>query len=105
MYTEITQADVIAWLGITQNLEPLDQIVPAVNYFVNGLPSIDRNEVGWWEPTTKLAATMLAARWYRRQSSPGGLTATDQGVSYVSRYDSDIARMLRIDGFEKPDVG
>lgn len=106
MYTEITQAEVIAWLGITQNLEPLNDIVPAVNTYVDSLPQIDRNEVGWWGPTTRLAAIMLAARWYRRQSSPGGLTANDQGVtSYVSKYDSDIARMLNIDGFEKPMVG
>lgn len=103
----ITQADVIAWLGITQNLEPLDEIVPAVNHFVSSLPSIEMDPVfpSDWAATTRLAAIMLAARWYRRQNSPGGLTATDQGVTYVSRYDSDIARMLHIDGFEKPDVG
>lgn len=101
----ITSADVIAWLGITQNLESLDLIVPAVNSFVDALPQIDRTPAGTWESTTKLAAVMLASRWYRRQNSPGGLTASDQGVTYVSRYDSDIARMLHIDGFEKPDVG
>lgn len=101
----ITSADVISWLGITQNLEALDEIVPAVNSFVDALPQIDRDAAGLWKSTTRLAAIMLAARWYRRQNSPGGLTANDQGVTYVSRYDSDIARMLHIDGFEKPDVG
>jgi hypothetical protein len=101
----IQAADVIAWLGITQNTESLNVIVPAVNYFVNSLPAIDRDVVGGWGETTRLAAIMLAARWYRRQNSPGGLTSTDQSVTYVSRYDSDIARMLHIDGFEKPDVG
>lgn len=103
----ITKADVVAWLGITQNTESLDTIVPAVNHFVESLPSKDMDPyiTNSWAATTKLAATMLAARWYRRQNSPGGLTANEQGVTYVSRYDSDIARMLHIDGFEKPDVG
>jgi hypothetical protein len=103
----ITTADVIAWLKITQNTESLDLIVPAVNNFVNSLPSIDMDPVFTqdWAAETKLAAIMLAARWYRRQNSPGGLTANEQGVTYVSKYDSDIARMLHIDGFEKPDVG
>ena len=103
----ITEADVISWLGITQNTESLATIVPAVNHFVGSLPSIDMDPVfpQDWAATTKLAAIMLAARWYRRQNTPGGLTSGDQGVTYVSRYDSDIARMLHIDGFEKPDVG
>lgn len=103
----ITTADVISYLKITQNTESLDLIVPAVNHFVESLPSKDMDPIftSDWAATTKLAAIMLAARWYRRQNSPGGLTATDQGVTYVSRYDSDIARMLHIDGFEKPDVG
>lgn len=102
----ITSADVISWLGITQNLEPLDVIVPAVNRFVDALPQIDRNPAGQWEGTAKLAAIMLASRWYRRRNSPGGLESSVGDVaSFVSRYDSDIARMLHIDGFEKPDVG
>lgn len=102
----ITQADVIAWMGITQNLEPLDLIVPAVITYVDALPDIDRDSIGLWESTTKLAAILLAARWYQRRNSPGAtIDGAIDGVIRITKYDSDIARMLHIDGFEKPSVG
>lgn len=103
----ITTADVISWLGLTQNMEALDLIVPAVNYYVDALPQIDRDPAGEWEGTTKLAAILLAARWYKRRTSPGATVdgAIDGGQIRITKYDSDIARMLHIDGFEKPMVG
>ena len=46
---------------------------------------------------------MLASRMYRRRNSPTGIdTITADGVTYVTRYDSDIASMLRLDS---PQVG
>lgn len=51
----------------------------------------------------KLGAVMLTARVYRRRNSPNGIESlTEMGTSYVSRYDSDIARLLGIDAFRKP---
>jgi len=49
---------------------------------------------------------MLAARMYRRRNSPSGVEAiTDAGTSFVARYDSDISRLLRLDGFAQPRIG
>lgn len=53
-----------------------------------------------------LAATMLAARLYRRRNSPEGVQGmTDAGAVYVARTDPDIARLLRIDQYLSPQVG
>lgn len=53
------------------------------------------------------AATMLAARLYRRRNSPEGVQGiTPEGVAVgIVRSDADIARLLRIDGFAVPQVG
>ena len=54
----------------------------------------------------QLAATMLAARLYRRRNSPDGVQAmTDAGAWYVARTDPDVARLLRIDQYISPQVG
>lgn len=103
----ITTADVISWMGNpTQDVAALELIVPAVNYYVDALPQIDRSADGSWESTTKLAAVLLAARWFKRQYSPGATIdgAVDGGQMRITKYDSDIARMLHIDGFERPQV-
>lgn len=53
------------------------------------------------------AATMLAARLYRRRNSPEGVQGiTPDGVAVgIVRTDADIARLLRIDTFTTPQVG
>ena len=46
---------------------------------------------------------MLTARLHRRRNSAAGIEAmTELGATYVSRYDNDIARLLRIDSFQTP---
>ena len=56
-----------------------------------------------WREDTALGAVMLTARLHRRRNSPAGIESlTEMGVTYVSRYDSDIARLLRIDAFAGP---
>lgn len=56
-----------------------------------------------WDDATKLGAMMLTARLHRRRNSPSGVESlTEMGASYISRYDSDIARLLLIDAFAKP---
>lgn len=103
----ITETDVITWTGLKNpNSDNLSLVVSAVNVYVDGLPSIDRELDGTWAATTKFAAILLASRWLARKSSANGVSATtDGGATYVTKYDSDIARSLHIDGFQKPMVG
>ena len=84
----------------------LIMVAAAVIDFVKGLPDVPLDKEGDWADTTHLAATMLTARLYRRRNSPNGIeSVTELGTSYVSRYDSDIARLLRIDAFRRPQIG
>lgn len=108
----ITAKDVADWMELSATDAQLPGVVDAVNAFVERLPDIPRDapsaegEPGPWAPDTKLAATMLAARLHRRRNSPNGVEAlTEGGASYVSRYDPDVARILRIDGHKRPAVG
>lgn len=90
----------------------LPPIVDAVNALIVRLPDInlivdptdDTKMI--WAADTVLGATMLGARLHTRRNSPNGIEALNEsGATYVSRYDSDIARLLRIDGHELPKVG
>ncbi|MGP9788245.1 hypothetical protein ACT3UD_18390 [Glutamicibacter sp. 287] len=108
----ITATDVIGWLElrtVTTDDFHLSLIVPAVNAYVESLPSIDRTvlEDGStkWAGTTQMGAVMLASRLYRRKNSPHGIESVGDMSTYVSRYDSDISRLLNIDTFRKPLVG
>lgn len=108
-------ADLIAkYLDLKQGASDpyLPPIVDAVNSLVTRLPDInlkpdaDDPSKLIWAADTVLGATMLGARLYTRRNSPNGIEAmSEAGATYVSRYDSDIARMLRIDGHELPRVG
>lgn len=103
----IAAQDVINWAElrtVTTDDKHLALIVPAVNEYVDGLPSINRIETGW-APSTTLGATMLAARLYRRKNSQNGIESVGDMSTYVSRYDSDIGRLLNIDTFHMPLVG
>jgi hypothetical protein len=51
------------------------------------------------------AAVMLAARLVRRRNSPGGVESFGESVTYVSRYDPDIARALHSGLWALPGVG
>lgn len=114
----VTAVDVIGYLGITQNLDNVDDVVLAVNGYIESLPGVrDRYAatypgIAWgvnpavWSDQEELAGLMLASRLYRRRNSQNGVESSVGGATvYVSKYDSDIARLLQIDGFEKPSVG
>ncbi|MDN5666940.1 MAG: hypothetical protein L0G87_00925 [Renibacterium salmoninarum] len=103
----IEEKDVTDWLKLKETDSDVRRVVAAVNAFLSSLPTIattkDADGKTVWAEQTSLAAVMLAARLYRRRNSPNGVEAlTDSGASYVSRYDSDISRLLRIDGFTPP---
>lgn len=109
----ITTANVADYLDLKNRTDPHLQVaVDAVNALVSRLPDIHLDEdptdpaLTVWAPDTKLGAIMLGARIWKRRNSPNGIEALNEGgATYVSRYDSDIARMLRIDGYELPRVG
>lgn len=97
-----------AWLRIDRADEDdlFATIATAVTSLIETLPDVRRQADGTWAAATHTAALMLASRLYRRRNSPSGVEAfTDQGAAYVSRYDSDVARLLRIDGYAPPRVG
>ncbi|UVK60159.1 head-to-tail adaptor [Arthrobacter phage SerialPhiller] len=109
----ITAQAVQEWLGLTVTDEAVAAVVPAVNGFVDGLelPGItttnaDGTTSTAWSAQTELGAKMLAARLYRRRNSPAGVEAiTEAGAAFVARYDSDISRLLQLDGFAGPRIG
>lgn len=80
--------------------EELDKVVGAVNSLINRWKdSADK-------PEYRFAATMLAARVYRRRNSPAGVEALGEaGPVYVSRYDPDLSMMLGINSWGLPKVG
>lgn len=103
----VEPGEISAWLGSKQPpTQEMQDIAQAVTYYVNRLPSIDRETDGGWAATTRTGAVMLGARLYKRRNSPNGIESFSEiGNTYVSRYDSDIARLLNIEAFRKPMVG
>lgn len=53
-----------------------------------------------YSPKITLGAAMLAYRWYSRRGSPLGIAGySELGASGIMRYDPDIGRLLKLDGF------
>lgn len=94
-------ADAASWAKLAGGADgAMRSCARAVVALVARLPHV---AAATWDDDTALGATMLTARLYRRRNSPAGIEAmTELGTSYVSRYDSDIARLLRIDAFARP---
>lgn len=103
-----TDSKVKTWLNLqgTDQDAHVKECVTAVNAFIGSLPVVaDLPADADWPAQVDLAATMLAARLVRRRNSPSGVEGiTETGTSYVSRYDPDIARMLELDGYERPAI-
>ena len=107
--TVISADDVTKWLGLKPASvdETLPVVVSTVNAYVSGIPVLANLEDTAAVPAdVKQGATMLAARLWRRRNSPSGVeTITEAGAQYVARYDPDMSRLLRLDGFTAPAVG
>lgn len=60
-----------------------------------------------WPDFTVLGASLLAARWFKRNNSPAGVIdlGGDVGVAYVQRNDPDIGLMLGLGPYAAPAVG
>jgi len=103
----ITPDDVARWLGITGDVSAdanLAASTSAAAAFVAGIPWVGRLPA--WPDDVRLAATMLAARLYRRRNTPSGVEAFgDYAATYVARTDPDVSRFLRIGPQAMPRVG
>lgn len=100
---------VIGWGSLRVNADDPDYgsllvVAEAVVAYVSSLPVVADLPTGEpLPPTVELGMVMLASRMYRRRNSPTGIdSVTADGVTYVTRYDSDISSMLRLDS---PQVG
>lgn len=96
----ITAEQVAAHVKLTGVDPHLELVVNAVNSMINEWHG---NE---WPSGVELGAIMLAARLHRRRNSSAGVESfSDLGATYVSRYDADLDRQLRINGWAFPQVG
>lgn len=96
----ITTQQVADYLGLPSSDSHLPGIVDAVNGMVSGWHG------DTWPAGVEHGAIMLAARLHRRRATPNGVeTFSDMGATYVARYDSDLDRTLRINGWTPPRVG
>lgn len=76
-------------------------VVPAVNAFVREIHTGDD-----LAPDIVQGAVMLAARITRRRNSPGGIESFGElGPQYVSRFDPDIEKLLKLGPWRKLVVG
>ena len=90
-----------AWAKIPEADAHMNVAASAVAALVARLPIV--HGVDEWPADARLGAIMLTARLYRRRNSPAGIEAlTDMGATYVSRYDADVSRLLRIDAYAGP---
>jgi hypothetical protein len=85
-----------------QRSRPDRWVYPVVNPLL-----VDPLAVRTYDPDAEVyqAAVMLAARLVRRRNSPAGIESFAMSVTYVSRYDPDIARALWADAWTHPAVG
>lgn len=96
------------WAELGQPDEPsgpdlthLTLVTGAVNAYVATLPAVlALDDPAVWPDDVTAGAILLGARLYVRRNSPNGVvTFQEMGATYVSRYDSDIGRLLQIDRF------
>lgn len=92
-----TAPDVVhRWGKLGQTVEVDDpdlvDVVAAVNALVVRHGYADPAS---WTADVRLGTRILAARWWRRRNSPGGVEqVTDAGPVYVRRTDPDVAELL-----------
>ena len=105
---ETLEQRITAWLKVaagTPDADATHLVAPAVEAWVDQLPSIHRDPAGDWAADTWLGATMLGARLVRRRNSPAGIEAWNtDGATYVRNQDPDVASLLRLDS-RRPKIG
>lgn len=104
MPSSITNADVVAWLKLTDPDDAiLTPVVAATNAWVAALPVLQgaAPDVDWPGDVLQ-GAVMLAARWYRRRNTPAGVESYADNVVYLPRRDADVSTLLHL---ARPAVG
>lgn len=112
----LAPSDVRAWLDLNGQPGATDEQVDRVAAMTE--PYVERcrpefqvvgdDGTASYQPDaeTYQGAVMYAAREYRRRNSPSGIQVFGEaGVSFVTRYDTDIERALRTGAYTPPGVG
>lgn len=107
MANPVSSSEVMAYLKLSAPDINLYPVVDAVNVLlVQWFGDLADEETGDWPANYRLGGTMLAARVFRRRNSPAGVeTFGELGPIYVQRNDPDIALMLGIGNYARPQVG
>jgi hypothetical protein len=108
----VTAAEVCTHMGMdeatltAQDDAHLAAVVGAVNAMVpDTVPRVRLMEdpAAAWEADIQQAAVMQAARLFARRNSPTGVAAySETGATFVSRWDPDVERLLRIGSWTPP---
>lgn len=87
--------------------DELDAIVAAVNSELRTWRISEAAiDAGAWPARLERGATMLAGRLFRRKNSPAGVESFGSlGAAYVMRTDPDIAMLLKLGSWQRPQVG
>lgn len=106
--------DVKRWLRLTDAVD--DAILADVCLSVQ--PWVERCRPEWSntdeatgdlvytpDPETYRGAVMFAAKVFRRRNSPGGIESFADNLSFVARWDPEVARFLRTGDYMTPAVG
>lgn len=90
-----------------EDLSRLDNIVAAVCAYVRGLRVAEKARgLNAWPANIVEGSTMLAGRIWRRKDTPGGVYTVGGDVPiFVHRQDPDVALLLGLGEYGKPDVG
>lgn len=105
----ITSRELVkAHLALTDSRDDaaIDKVVAAVDDLVRSWHGVPAS--GTWPQRYQLGATMLAARVYRRRNSPNGVESFGSelaGAVYTRSSDPDVAQLLEIGHYAKPQVG
>ncbi|MFW9180586.1 hypothetical protein ACOI9H_01700 [Corynebacterium striatum] len=103
MAAPITLTDMTQHLGTTRPDESLPATIHAV---VELVESWKGQSIAQWPDRWRLGTMMLIARVDRRRQSPSGVdTVTDMGPVYIARKDPEVAQLLEIGSYRKPQVG
>ena len=100
----ITQAQVTTFLGLAEGTDAA--ILAPIVASVNAQLATWKGTLDPWPAHYAQGAVMLAARLYRRRNSPAGVESFgDLGPVYVQRNDPDVAMLLEIGAYTRPQVG
>lgn len=85
----------------------IEAVVAAVNARVRSWPCcLDSEGAADFTANVIEGATLLAGRLFRRRESPAGVAAFgEMGPVYVMRNDPDVAMLLNLGSWSRPQVG